>query len=57
MTNERMIEKIDGMIREGWFTKNYIWGYIECIYDLDIIDDEKYKKYSDEIYEYKQERR
>jgi len=52
MTNERIIEKIEQMLKEGWFTKNYILGYIECIYDLDIIDDKKYKKFSDEIYEY-----
>ena len=57
MTDERMIEKIDGMLKEGWFTKNYILGYIECVYDLDIIDDEKYKKFSEEIDEYKQGRR
>ena len=57
MTNKRMIEKIEEMLKEGWFTKNYILGYIECVYDLDIIDDEKYKKFSDEIIEYKQERR
>jgi len=56
MTNKRMIEKIEGMLKEGWFIKNYIWGYIECVYDLDIINDEQYNKFSDEIYKYTSKR-
>ena len=36
---EKIMERAKDMIKEGYYTVNYIEGYIDALFDWDLIDD------------------